>query len=136
MNRRALLGSAAVVVGGGLAGCGGTGFSGTIGTNETPFSVEHSHDYDATPSGTRYVISVTATNDGNDPVPEDNRRPKFACVFRDESGDTIHETSRELLESIPPGGSVDLEFILAVDVDQAKRYVLSVGWAPDQESGE
>ena len=136
MNRRDFLGTAAVVVVGGLAGCSGTGFSGTVGANETPFSVAHSHDYDATPSGTRYVISVTATNDSDNPIPEKNRRPRFECVFRDGDGTTLHETSSELLETVPPGESVDLEFVLAVDVEQAKQYVLSVVWAADGTSDE
>jgi len=136
MNRRTVLRTAAVVGAGGLAGCGGAGFSGTVGTNETPLSLEHSHDYDATPSGTRYEVTVTATNKGEDPIPGDGRSPNVKCVFEDGDGNTLHETAKEVTETVRPSQSVDLRFVLAIDVEEAKRYVLSVRWVSDQSGND
>lgn len=58
-------------------------------------------------------------------------RPNVECVFTDGDGNTLHETAKELTETVRPGQSVDLRFVLAVDVEEATRYVLPVRWVSD-----
>jgi hypothetical protein len=131
MNRRRALGTLAT---GGLtllAGCSGQNIEGEVLASEVPLALTHDHSTQSTFSGTRVVVDVTAENDGEKRLTPEKPVPRIVCTFLDGSGGTLYESGLQLPETIDPGGTVALEFALAVDVDDLSRYTLRSEWVED-----
>jgi hypothetical protein len=131
MHRRAVLGTLATGLGTMIAGCSRSSVDGTVVSNETPLSFSHEYATQATPSGTRIVVDVTAENDGNEQITPEGRVPRVTCTFLDSEGETLHEAGLELVDSIDVGEETTLEFTLAIDVDQLEEYELRSEWTEE-----
>jgi hypothetical protein len=128
MHRRALLGSLAAGVGPLLAGCSGSRIDGEVLESDTPLRLSHEHSTQATPSGTRIVVDVTAENDGEEPITPEAPVPRVVCTFFDSADQSLYESSLKLPETVDVGETVSFEFTLAVDVDDAAGYALRSEW--------
>jgi hypothetical protein len=133
MDRRTVL---RTVAGAGvtlLAGCGGSTIDGAVVTNTTPLTVSHDYTLRSTPYGTEVVVDVTARHDGEDSIDPDEDFPATTCTFQNGAGETLHESARLLKDDLEPGDTVELAFELGTNVDQAKRYELSVEWQSERQ---
>lgn len=128
MNRRAVLGTLATSCGLFLAGCSGSSVDGEVVSNETPLVLAHDYSTQATYSGTRVVVDVTATNDGDEQLTPEAPVPRVVCTFLDGDDETLYESGLELPQVVDSGETIELEFTLAVDVDDAARYTLRGEW--------
>ncbi|WP_431358878.1 hypothetical protein [Halovenus amylolytica] len=131
MNRRSVLGTLATGCVISLAGCSGSRVDGEIVSNDTPLTLSHDYATQGTLSGTRIVVDVTATNDGNEPITPDAPVPEVVCQFLDGDGETLHRSGLELPRQVSAGESIDLEFTLAIDVDDIARYTLQSEWVTE-----
>ena len=131
MNRRAVLRT--LVAGGGvlLAGCSGSRVGGQVVSNETPLVLSSEYSTQATFSGTRVVVDVTAENDGDERLTPADPAPRIVCTFLDGSGETLYQSGLELPRPVDVGETITLEFSLAVDVDDVKRYTIRGEWSED-----
>lgn len=134
MDRRTVLGAFAAC-GASLAGCSRSRVDGVVASNGTPLVFVHEYATQATPSGTRVLVEVTAENDGREPITPDGRVPRITCTFLDDAGETLHEAGRQLIEPVGVGESVSLEFTLAIDTDDVSRYELHSNWVDAQDVG-
>ncbi|WP_340101493.1 hypothetical protein [Salinibaculum salinum] len=131
MNRRTVL---RTLAGGGvlsLAGCSGSRVDGEVGSNDTPLTFSHDYETQGTLSGTRIVVDVTATNEGSEPITPDAPVPEVVCLFSDSAGETLYQSGREVMNQVGVGESIDMEFKLAVDVDDVARYTLESEWVTE-----
>lgn len=128
MNRRTVLGTLATGGVLSLAGCSGSRVDGEVVSNDTPLALAHEYATQGTFSGTRVVVDVTATNEGNEPITPDAPVPEVVCLFLDGAGETLYRSALEVPRRIGVGDSIDLEFALAVDVDDVARYTLQSEW--------
>jgi hypothetical protein len=76
----------------------------------------------------RVVVDVSATNEGSEPITQTGRVPRVTCHFIDTAGASIHSSGLELRKDIGIGESVELEFTLAVGVDDVAEYALQSEW--------
>lgn len=114
-----------------LAGCSGSRVDGEIVSNDTPLTISHDYATQGTLSGTRVVVDVTVTNEGSEPITPDTPVPEVVCLFLDGAGKTLYESGLELPRRVGVGESVELEFTLAVNVDDVARYILQSEWVTD-----
>jgi hypothetical protein len=128
VNRRAVLQALGTGLGVSLAGCSGSRIDGAVASNETPLSFSHEYATQATYSGTRVFVDVTAENAGNDPITLETRVPNTTCTFLDAAGETLHEAGIELVEPLNVGESTALEFPLTIDTEDVTRYELRCAW--------
>jgi hypothetical protein len=128
MNRRAVLGTLAASCGLLFAGCSGTSVDGEVISNETPLLLSHEHSTQATYSGTRVVVDVAATNEGEEELTPESPVPRIVCTFLDSNDKTLHQSGLELPRAVAVGETITLEFTLAIDVDEATRYTLRSEW--------
>ncbi|WP_254761729.1 hypothetical protein [Natrinema marinum] len=128
MHRRAVLGTLAAGCGTLFAGCSGSRVDGEVVANETPLAFSHEYATQATYSGTRVVVEVTAENDGHEPITPKESVPNVVCTFLDATGETLHQSGLKLTQFIGVGETITLEFTLAVDVDDVTRYELRSEW--------
>jgi hypothetical protein len=128
MHRRTLLGTLAAGCGVSLAGCSRSRVEGVVAANETPLSFAHEYATQATPTGTRVLVEVTAENEGSEPITPDGRVPRITCTFLDGADESLHETGLQLIEPVGVGESTDLEFTLAIDTEDVARYELRSEW--------
>ncbi len=131
MHRRAVLGTLAAGCGTLFAGCSGSKVDGEVVANETPLVFSHEYAMQATYSGTRVVVDVTAENDGLEPITPEAPVPGVVCTFLDDGGESLHQSGLELQKLIGVGETVALEFTLAVDVDDVTRYELRCEWVEE-----
>jgi hypothetical protein len=131
MHRRAVLGTLAAGCGTLLAGCSGSRVEGEVASNETPLALSHEYSIQATPSGTRIVVDVTAENEGSERVTPEAPVPRVVCTFFDDAGETLYRSGLELTSAVDVGGTIDLEFTLGVDVDDVARYTLRGEWVEE-----
>jgi len=131
MHRRALLGILAVGSGTLLAGCVESSIDGDVVANETPLTFSHEHSTIATSTGTRVVVDVTGEHDGSEPITPEESVPRVVCTFRDDSGDTLHESGLKLANGVGVGETISLEFALTVEVDKLDRYALRCEWVEE-----
>ncbi|WP_226008014.1 hypothetical protein [Natrinema salinisoli] len=131
MHRRAVLGTLAAGFGTLVAGCFGSRVDGEVISNETPLAFSHEYSTQATYSGTRVVVDVTAENQGIEPITPEGRVPRVVCTFLDNGGETLHRSGLELKRSIGVEETITLEFTLAVDVDDVSRYALRSEWVEE-----
>ncbi|ELY63254.1 hypothetical protein C489_19351 [Natrinema versiforme JCM 10478] len=99
--------------------------------NETPLVFSHEYATQATYSGTRIVVDVTAENDGLESITPEVPVPQVVCTFLDKDGETLHQSGLKLKKSIAAGETITLEFTLAVDVDDVTRYELRSEWVEE-----
>lgn len=111
-----------------LAGCSGSRVDGEVVSNDTPLTLSHEYATQGTFSGTRVVVDVTATNEGSEPITPDAPVPEVVCLFLDGAGETLYRSGLQLSREVEIGESIDLEFALAVDVDDVARYTLQSKW--------
>ena len=128
VNRRAALRALGTGLVASLAGCSGSRIDGSVTSNETPLALSHEYATQATYSGTRVFVDVTAENAGNDPITLEERVPNVTCTFLDDAGETLHEAGIELLEPLDAGESTTLEFPLTIDTEDVTRYELRCEW--------
>ena len=131
MHRRAVLGTLAAGFGTLVAGCSQSRVDGEVASNETPLTFSHEYATQGTLSGTRVVVQVPAENDGNEAITLEESVPRVVCTFLDGSGNPLHQSGLELTRELDVGETVDLEFTLAVDVDEVTRYRLRSEWIED-----
>lgn len=131
MDRRAALGTLATGCILLLAGCSGSRVDGDVVSNDTPLTFSHDYATQGTFSGTRVVVNVTATNEGSEPITPNTPVPEVSCLFLDSSGETLYRSALEVPRQVNVGESIDLEFALAVDVDDVARYTLQGGWVTE-----
>lgn len=123
-----MLGTLAAGCGVMLAGCSGSSVDGAVVSNDTPLVLAHEYSTQATFSGTRVVVGVTATNEGDERLTPDVPLPRIVCTFLDSASESLYESGLELPRTVDVGESADLEFTLAVDVDDLTRYTLRCEW--------
>lgn len=114
-----------------LAGCSGTRIDERVASNDTPLTLSHDYATQGTFSGTRIVVDVTATNEGGEPITPETPVPEVICIFVDDAGETLYRSGLEVPRTMDIGESIDLEFTLAVDVDDADRYTLQSEWVTE-----
>jgi len=130
-NRRAILGTLVAGVGSIIAGCSRSSIEGAVVENETPLALSHEYGIQATASGTRVVVDVTATNDGSEQITPEGRSPRFICTFMDDSGEQLFEASRKLVAALAIEETTTVQFTLAVGVDDVAEYQLRSEWAEE-----
>lgn len=128
VNRRTVLRALGTGPVASLAGCSGSRIDGAVASNETPLSFSHEYATQATYSGTRVFVDVTAENTGNDSITLEKRVPNITCTFFDAAGETLHEAGIELVEPLDVGESTALEFPLTIDTEDVTRYELRCEW--------
>lgn len=131
MNRRSVLGTLATCCVIPLAGCSESRVDSEMVSNDTPLTFSHDYATQGTLSGTRVVVEVTATNEGSEPITPDTPVPEVVCLFFDGAGETLYRSSLEVPRRVGVGESIDLEFTLAVDVDEVARYTLQSEWVTE-----
>ncbi|WP_137290708.1 hypothetical protein [Natronorubrum halophilum] len=100
-------------------------------SNETPLVFSHEYSTQATYSGTRVVVDVTAENKGLEPITPGASVPQVVCTFLDNGGETLHQSGLKLQKPIGVEETITLEFTLAVDVDDVTRYELRSEWVEE-----
>jgi len=128
MDRRAVLGTLATGWVLSLAGCSGSRVDGAVVSNDTPLALSHDYATQGTLSGTRVVVDVTATNEGEERITPNTPVPEVVCLFLDSAGERLYRSALTLPRRVGAGDSVELTFTLAVDVDDLARYTLSSRW--------
>lgn len=128
MYRRTVIGTLCTGPVGLLAGCSRSRVEGTVATNETPLVFTHDYATQATPSGTRVLVEVTAENAGSDPIALENRAPRITCTFLDDADAVLHESGVELVQPLEVDESTTLEFTLAIDTEDVAQYELRGRW--------
>lgn len=128
MHRRTVLTTLCVGFGTVLAGCSRSRVDGAVASNETPLLLTHEYATQATSSGTRVLVEVTAENDGNEVITTDRQVPKITCTFLNDAGATLHESGRQLVQPLDVGESTLLEFPLTIDTEDVTRYELRTEW--------
>ncbi|WP_336326513.1 hypothetical protein [Halovenus sp. HT40] len=131
MYRRTVLGTLAVSFGVVLGGCARSSVDGTVASNETPLVFSHESATQATSAGVRIVIEVTIEHDGTEPITLEERVPRITCAFLNDSGETLYQSGRKLVDPIEVGDTTTMEFSLAVNVDDVTRYELRSKWADE-----
>lgn len=134
MLRREALGIFAVGGVGLLAGCSGSTIEGSATTEGTPLAIDHDYDMQSTYSGLIVIVSATADYQADTPMNPEERFLAVTCTFQNGDGDVLHEAGRLLKDPIDPGETIDLEFRLGIDVDEAKRYELRAEWRDGEET--
>jgi len=133
MNRRAMLGTLGAVCGLSLAGCSGSRVTGEVVSNETPLDLSHEYSTQSTFSGTRVVVDVRATNDGNERLTPTSPAPRVVCTFLDGDDERLYQSGLDLPRAVDVGETFNLEFTLAVDVDDLARYTVRCTWNSDSD---
>jgi hypothetical protein len=128
MYRRAVLGTFIAGWTTLFAGCTASRVDGEVVSNETPLALSHEYSTQATFSGTRVVVDVTAENDGSEPITPEVPFPRVVCAFFDDAGETLYRSGIKLTQPVDIGETVTLEFPLAVEVDEVTRYELRSEW--------
>lgn len=128
MYRRTLLGTLSTGFMAALAGCSRSRVDGVVASNETPLVLTHEYATRATSSGTRVLVEVTAENDGDEPITTDSQVPRIICTFLDDTGESLHESGRQLVQPLGVGESTSLEFPLTIDTEDVTRYELESEW--------
>jgi hypothetical protein len=128
MHRRRFLGTLGAGAGVLLAGCSGSRVDGEVAVNETPLVFSHEYTTQATPSGTRVYVDVTAENSGDEQITPNGRVPNITCTFLDDAGATLHEAGKQLVQPVSVGESTSLEFPLTIDTEDVTRYELRSEW--------
>ena len=101
---------------------------GSATTEGTPLALDHDYDMQSTYSGLVVIVAATADYQAETPMNPEQRFLAVTCTFRNGDGEVLHETGRLLKDPLDPGASVDLEFTLGIDVDEAERYELRAEW--------
>jgi hypothetical protein len=128
MYRRTLLRTLGAGFGTVFAGCSRSRVNGVVSSNETPLVLTHEYATQATSSGTRVLVEVVAENVGNEQITTDSQVPKITCTFLDDTGDTLHQSGRELVQPLDVGASTLFEFPLTIDTADVTRYELRSEW--------
>jgi hypothetical protein len=100
-------------------------------SNETPLVLSYEYSTQATFSGTRVVVDVTAENDGTEPLTPAEPTPRIVCTFLDDGGETLYQSGLDLPRPVDVGATITLQFSLAVDVDDVERYTIRGEWSED-----
>lgn len=128
MRRRAVLGTVATGVTSLLAGCSWSRIEGEVVSNETPLVLSHEYATQGTPSGTRIIVTVTADNNGQEPLTPDEPVPMIDCRFLNEAGEQLHRSGHELTAELPVGEAAEFEFGLGTNTREVTRYALRAEW--------
>lgn len=67
----------------------------------------------------------------SEPITPDTPVPEVVCLFLDSAGEILSRSGFEVPRRVGVGESIDLEFTLAVDVDDVARYTLQSEWVTE-----